>query len=217
MNRKNFNSAKPNAHCSMIARRLGEYIDGALDNDLTWKIKNHLAICPECSSAAASLSAVSRILASATRLEVSKTFDASLEARLLAVSQQRARVSIGDTIVDRLKMVWSRGAGYPARWSAPMAAIASVAVFAAIFLHPASSPTVPRAAVRPLIASVTTANDTSVMQACLNQHRSDATADPMSDTSAQMLTASVDNLPADPSQHHNLSDEDAAVLLDEEI
>jgi len=211
-----FNNRKVTMGCRQYADLLNEYVDGRLGSDLMWKTKNHLSVCTTCRETVEALVSVSQMLGSVTRREVSQGFNAALEARIAATPRKVSRTPwLG---VDFSSLLISQGSRQQLRLVAPGIALACCLLLA-IFVSRSPNALTPNP---PANATVTHSDqqqtsEQTVIQACLNQHRAQATSDPLSDTSAQLLTASVDTIPANPSQNQHLTDADASVLLDEEM
>jgi hypothetical protein len=148
---------------------------------------------------------------------VDAEFATSLRARVNGIEQKKHRAAFGAVWI-RLFVAISGGRGFTLRLAAPVAGLAAVMVFALFAFHQFGSvPTSVPGVSAPILAPTGTISDSALVQTCVNQHRTISTADPLSDTSAQLLASSVDSLPVDNSKTENLSDNDAAVLLDQEM
>jgi anti-sigma factor RsiW len=198
-------------NCRGYAARLNEYIDGRLDRDLTWKIKNHVAVCSFCAETVNSINAVAALLTGATRHEVSPEFSASLEARITALPER----ALKKRLARFNPLSWLGYFQTPPRL-VPAGALA----FALLVYFTVNVPNKTPDIVHPVSVARHQLNvdDPSVIHTLVDQHRVQLASDPLADTSAQVLTVSVDSLPpVDQSKNRGLSDADVAVLLDEEI
>jgi hypothetical protein len=203
--------------CLLFTPRLSQYFDGQLSTGLTWRIKNHIAVCEACETTVNSFNSVTSLLNGAMKHQVSFRFDAALETRIAAVPSKTLKSATARRYLQSLLSGTSMRSASRRRVAAPIAvAVAGIAFTGLVVQHLVSPVRVPVSgpAVTPVSGPTT---DPNLVETCVVQHRTADGADPMDDTSALVLTSRVDSLPVAPSQNHTLSDDDAAVLLDEEM
>jgi anti-sigma factor RsiW len=200
--------------CAFYSPRLSQYFDGNLSTGLSWRIKNHIAVCASCAETVLSFSSIASLLGSAERYEVSKSFDVELERRIASFPKRAGNPNPFSAFFSSLL----RRTYFPAnrrRIAAPLAAAVACIAFVGIAVQQLIVPNQPTGSSS--VIHPQALPDSALVQACLNQHRSADTADPLDDTSAILLTTRVDSLPVSQSNAQSLSDDDAAVLLDEGI
>jgi len=207
MNLQWFNKQRRRVQCQLFSSKLSEYVDGTLDRDLMWQIKNHVAVCASCMDVVDSLNSIARLLGLANRHEVSSNFSGALEARIAALPRKTAQAT-GSVFANRTALSWPKWSSAPVRLTGSFAAAAMVLIGLLVFMKP---PSVPVSVMMPPAPAVVRISD------LVDQHREQSAGDPLSDASAQLLASSVDTIKVDPAMNHKLSDDDAAVLVDEEM
>jgi anti-sigma factor RsiW len=215
MKSEQHNNQKLKNDCRRFSPQLNDYVDGRLTSDNTWQIKDHLVVCNACLQKVNNFTSVMRLLNDAPKHETAPSFMSALEARIASSPAKTSTQSRIDRLFNGILRGMLEERGFGLRFTAPFAAAAACAVFACIVLvHPLYTSTSVTSSVSSMQSDMP---DSAVLQTCINQHRSETTSDPLADTSAQLLSTSVDSLPYDASKNKNLSDDDAAVLLDEEM
>lgn len=68
--------------CTLVRRRLSEWIDGDLDPSLARRVEDHLFVCPDCSRRARELRVVGRLVAQLPRLELPEAVASQVADRI---------------------------------------------------------------------------------------------------------------------------------------
>lgn len=167
-------------NCEKIKTLLCDFQDERLDAGTAWQIQNHLAECSACAEVSRNMQEVSGLLRALPTQKTSALFDAKMAERLALVRRPEPRPSWQARLrrwfapsPSRLRPMLGLGAA--------AAGIAGVAFFAQ-----------PRVIVPPPLAP-TVVSDGSLVSHCLQQHRSDVAAQPLSDWAAQDLAGHLDN------------------------
>ena len=170
---------KYTAACPAWAERIAERADGTLPGGRLASVTAHLEACTGCAQAAEEMAVLRRAVSALPVRPTSPHFEARLAARLAAVEAQRERAS--------WRTMWAeawQGGPRAVRPALALGAMTLVAVGAAFFEH-----------VTPTLVSappVSLAADHALVSHCVEQHRTEAAAQPLSDLSAQNLAAQVD-------------------------
>lgn len=173
------------AACSEWAKQIAEYADGTVAGNSLARVAAHLEMCAGCAQAYKELAALRRGLSALPARQTSPHFEARLAARLADLDTQRERASWRTKWAD----LWQAGPRL-ARPALALGAMTLALAGAAFFGHvtpvPISTP-----------PSVLAA-DHALVSHCVEEHRTEAAAQPLSDLSAQNLAAQVDGAaPAD--------------------
>ena len=159
--------------CETIQPLLSEFADERLDVGTAWELQVHLAGCESCAKISRDIRAMRSLLQTLPTREPSAQFDTRLAQRLAMTRRPERRVNWQD------------------RWLRPALALgaAAAAVGGFLLLAPQSGPSV----ISPDAARST---DRSLVSACIQQHRSEAAAEPLGDLSAQTLAVQIETSPA---------------------
>ncbi len=167
-------------NCEKTKTLLCDFQDERLDAGTAWQIQNHLAECSACAEVSRNMHEVSGLLRALPTQKTSTLFDAKLAERIALVRRPERRPSWSARLrrwfapsPSRLRPMLGLGAA--------AAGIAGVAFFAQ-----------PRVIV-PQPLAPTAASDGSLVSHCLQQHRSDVAAQPLSDWAAQDLAGHLDS------------------------
>ena len=169
--------------CERLRPMILEHADGALPSNLRDRVESHLSGCASCRAFAGDMRTISRGVAAMPRKQTSPAFDTRLGARL-AEEQRRAEA----------KPAWRRaldGVFLPPRQALrPGLALCSVAAAMgfAMFLGPQTT--------KPIAPRPASVDENAMLNQCIEQHRSEASAQPLDDWSAQNLSQQLDKAPA---------------------
>lgn len=176
---------KNTSACPQWAGLIAEWASEAERSGRPASVTAHLKTCAGCAQMAEELAVLRRALGALPARQTSPQFEAQLAARLAAADAHRERVSWRARWAD----LWQAGPRL-ARPALALGAMTLAAVGAAFFEH-----VTPTAISAP--PSVT-ATDTSLVSHCVEQNRTEAAAQPLSDLSAQNLASQEDgSAPAD--------------------
>jgi hypothetical protein len=165
--------------CSEWTALIAERANGTLAGKSLARVAAHLDTCAGCAQMAEDMAALRRALGALPARQTSPHFEARLAARLADRDAQRKRASWR----TRWAEAWQAGPR-AVRPALALGAMALVAGGAAFFEH-----VTPTAIVTPPSAL---AADPALLSHCVEQHRTEAAAQPLSDLSAQNLAAQVD-------------------------
>ncbi len=164
--------------CPAWADRIAECA-GETDGGGQWSaVAAHVKTCAGCAQAAEELSALRRALRALPARQTSPAFESCLAARLAGLDAQRERASWRTQWAD-----WWHG-HRAVRPALALGAMTLALAGAAFFGHvaPVTVHTLP----------AVSAPDLGLVSHCVEQHRTEAAAQPLSDLSAQNLAAQVD-------------------------
>lgn len=166
--------------CREWAEPIAEWAGGSGTDKQTGQVAAHLQTCARCARAAEEQSALHLALSALPARPTSPAFEARLAARLADSGTQKQRASWRTHWSD-----WWQAAPRLARPALALGAMTLVAAGAVFFEHvtPPATPPVP----------LTMAADAGLVSHCVEQHRTEDAAQPLSDLSAQNLAAQVDD------------------------
>ncbi len=166
--------------CPEWAERIAEHAEGTLTGKRGEPVTAHLETCAGCAQAAQELAVLSRTLRALPAYQTSPAFEARLAARLADMDRQRDQGSWQ----SRWAALWQGGPRLvrPALALGALSLVTGSAVFLT-HLTPITVSTPPSAL----------AADHALVSHCVEQHRTEAAAQPLSDISAQNLAAHVDS------------------------
>jgi len=156
--------------CAKWGPLLSQYVDETLDASRSENVRRHVQECSACASALTAFQTTRDTLRSAEPKRLSSDFDRLLAERIASIESQRA--------ARRSRLIWLSP---PLRVGYGLAAMA--ATLAVVTLLNAPHPP------KRIIAS---AKDSALVTQCLAQHRSYAATQPLTDWSAQNLSARTD-------------------------
>lgn len=174
---------KHTSACPAWAAQIAEQGEGTPPGEQAARVTAHLDTCAGCAQAAQETAVLSRALGALPARQTSPYFEARLAARLADMERQRARASWRTRWAD-----WWQGAPRAVRPALALGAMSLVAMGAAFFEHIAPMPLSPPPSA--------IAADHGLVSHCVEQHRTEAAAQPLSDLSAQNLAAQVDGASA---------------------
>jgi hypothetical protein len=162
--------------CEKIAPYISEYIDGSLSPQEMWKVKSHISKCLPCAKKAGDFDTVRRLLREMPKLETSAQFDDKLFQKLAELPQTDKKPGLS------FRGVWSD------LWFAHRGGLQRGLAFAVGCLAVGGLT---------IFANLNTRHsgekaDTALLNLCVEQHRIDSAAQPLSDPSAQNLAAGQD-------------------------
>lgn len=164
--------------CPKWAEQIAGLADGTLTGKEAARVTAHVQACPACAQAVKETAALRQALRALPPRQTSARFEANLAARLAETDAQRERASRQ----TRRGSAWQAKSRFarPALALAAMATLAGAAFFGHVTPQTLSS--------LPPVA----APDAGLVSHCVEQHRTEAAAQPLSDLSAQNLAAQVD-------------------------
>ncbi len=169
---------KNTAACPQWAEQIASLADGTLEGKEAARATAHVQACPACAQTVKETAALRQALRALPPRQTSARFEANLAARLAETDAQRKHASWQ----TRWGIAWQAKPRFarPALALAAMTALAGAAFFGHV--TPQTLSTLPPVA----------APDAGLVSHCVEQHRTEAAAQPLSDLSAQNLAAQVD-------------------------
>jgi len=163
-------------NCEKIAPLISEYVSGTLNSKEILEVQSHIGRCAECAKLAEDLQRLSEALRSIPSRQPSLRFDESLTKKLaqLPKPNRKPRFSFGG-----LGSVFALAPRGFVRQSLALATAAAVVIGGLVFELNTHS-------------NISSSSDPGLLASCVQQHRIDAAAQPLSDLSAQALTARPD-------------------------
>ena len=162
--------------CEKWGSLLSQYVDETLDARRIEDVQRHVRDCAACASALAAFQATRDALRSIDPIRLSSDFDRRLAERIASIDMQR------------------NAARRPALWFPAALRIGYGLALAAATLVVVSVVNTPH----PRKPRIATASDAALVTQCLAQHRSYAATQPLTDWSAQNLSARTDSQTAQP-------------------
>ncbi len=173
-------------NCKAFAPLISEFVDGALPAGRAWEVQMHLSVCSECAQLAAEMSKTVSMLGRAETLGVSNDFDSRLHTRIAHVGFKRQ-----SAIIRWIKrsVFWPSTRLPRGTWavvSAPIL-VGCTLLLATIFSHPNIGP-------RPTaVESGLSAPEGVFVEACVQNHKSFLSTEPLADPAAQVLANQMDS------------------------
>ncbi|MEO7718791.1 MAG: zf-HC2 domain-containing protein [Capsulimonas sp.] len=174
--------------CKNFRPMISEHSDGLLPPAQSSQVESHLAECASCRTFAQEMKVISQGVAALPRRQTSAAFDTVLAARLAEAQRVAAAKPAWRRALDNLFFT-------PQQALRPGLAVCGVAAAmgVAVFFSPHIAPP----AITPPQAQT---DDGAMVAQCIEQHRSDVSAQPLDDWSAQNLSQQFDSkAPAAPS------------------
>lgn len=171
-------------NCQAIAPLISEYINGTLDSKDVWMVQSHIARCEPCALMAAEFQTLTQLLKKVPERTPTSSFDEKLASRIASLPQPSPRPRFS------LSIFWQdMGRSRTTVLRSAIALASACAAVLGIFLVTSRGPN-------------TTAfenAETPLLTHCIEQHRIDSAAQPLSDLSVQDVSARQDaqNQPSD--------------------
>ena len=160
-------------NCEKIAPLISEYVSGTLDAKNLSVVQSHIGQCAECAKLASDFQSLTEALGNVPSKQPSLNFDGNLAKRLAELPKPSAKPHLS---FSNLRSVLSVS---PRRVIRQTLAFTAVVALGGLFL-----------ALN--MRSATVDNSDILLAHCVQQHRIDAAAQPLSDLSAQALSARPD-------------------------
>ena len=157
-------------NCKQFAKYITDYVDGTLDRGVAGEMDMHMNVCHECSSLVTELENTSSLIRSLDRLTAPEDFEKQLSARIVAAPADLPRRSL-----------WQRLTGAPSRRPLVLRP-----VFAALALCLVLVGSMFVLMQKTYFSQPET--DWEYIEKCESQHSSFASANPLADNSAIILT-----------------------------
>lgn len=167
-------------NCENIKPLVSEYVDGTLAPERQRLVRAHLEQCAACARLAEDFRALGRLLHGLPAAQMTAGFESDLAARLAHARRPSPLTSWLRRIAGTLRPV-------PARRPA-LALGAALLVTAGVVMHPQPLGPITPGPITPATVSF----DQPLVTHCVEQHRSDAAAQPLSDIAAQNLATQLD-------------------------
>ena len=163
-------------NCDKIAPMISEYVSGSLSSRDVLTVQSHIGRCEECARLATEFQSLTVALRGINAEQPSSKFDKNLAVKLAKLPKpgQRSRFSpaaLGDLFALAPRRILRQSLAFGAA-----AAVVAGGAFCLIGVHPIERDSSP---------------DT-ILATCVQQHRFDAAAQPLSDLSAQALNERPD-------------------------
>jgi anti-sigma factor RsiW len=177
--------------CNSIRPLLSEYVDGALDDNLTWEVKMHLSTCSVCEKVTSDFSATARLLSALPQAQPSANFEALLAKRLadhVLKPKSKSLLSIGkEWLGDRWRI---SGVSFAS------GAVLTAAVLTLVFtfpLHPGTNNSLTVQATPAPVASPASESDT--LSELWQGHESFAASNSLGDRASLLTSADAGQPP----------------------
>ncbi|BDI31296.1 hypothetical protein CCAX7_33470 [Capsulimonas corticalis] len=169
--------------CENLRPMILEHSDGRLSPKLRERVESHLSDCAACQAFARDMRLIARGVASLPSKQTTPDFDARLAARLAEAQRAAAAKPAWRRAMESIFATPSQALKPGLALCGAAAALGGAAFFAP---HPA----------KPISATHTVIDENAMLAQCIEQHRSESSAQPLDDWSAQPLTQQLDKAPS---------------------